>query len=274
MRTRLGQLWLVLTLLLLGACNSAEPQSIILATTTSIGNSGLLDVLASEFQRETRITVRAHLVGSGRALTMLADGHADLVITHAPELEAKAVAQHPSWVYAKLMFNDFVVVGPAHDPAKIAEATTAEDAFVRIARSGHRFISRGDSSGTHERENQLWALVASKPRPEQIVVAGQGMGATLRIASETSSYTLTDRATLTQHQLTLQLRILFEGGPRLLNTYAVIVPATRSEASTFASWLVEGRGRELIEGYRANGAAVFTPWPSAASRSNPSDLPR
>lgn len=205
---------------------------------------------------------------------MLADGNADLAITHAPELEAKAIAEHRDWAYTKLMFNDFVIVGPAHDPAKIAESTTPEEAFRRIARSGSRFISRGDSSGTHERENLLWAAAGARPRAEHLVVAGQGMGATLRVANETGAYTLTDRGTFAQHQQAVQLRVVYEGGATLLNTYAVIVPAGRSGASDLARWLTDGHGRAVIDGYRANGVAVFNAWPTTASRTSPADVPR
>lgn len=264
---------LALVVVVLAGCRSAPRQSITLATTTSVANSGLLDVLLAEWQRDTKINIRAHLVGSGRALDLLAGQQADVGITHAPALEANAIAEHPTWAYAKFMFNEFVIVGPAHDPAKVAEATTPDDAFGRIARSGHRFISRGDNSGTHERETLLWTMAPAKPRRENIVVAGQGMGSTLRIASETGSYTLTDRATFTQNQGSLQSRILCEGGPRLLNTYAVISPGAHSAASVFARWLTEGRGRQVIEGYRVNGVTVFTAWPRTGARSNPADLP-
>lgn len=266
-------LWLLAIVLVLAGCGSAPPQSLTLATTTSVANSGLLDVLASEWQRDTRIAIRAHLVGSGRALDMLAQQQADVAITHAPALEAKALTAHGTWGYSKLMFNDFVIVGPADDPAKVAESTTPDDAFGRIARSGRRFISRGDNSGTHERETLLWTAAPEKPRRENIVAAGQGMGSTLRIASETGAYTLTDRATFTQNQRRLQSRILFEGGPGLLNTYAVISPRSHSAASVFARWLTDGRGRQVIEGYRVNGVAVFTAWPRTGARSNPADLP-
>jgi tungstate transport system substrate-binding protein len=259
---------------LVTGCSPAPQPVVVLATTTSVANSGLLDVLAAEYQRDRRVIVRAHLVGSGRALVMLGDGSADVVISHAPDAEAQALAQHPRWVYSKLMFNDFVIVGPDGDPAHVKGANTAEDAFKRIAASGTRFISRGDSSGTHERERLLWQLAGAAPSSGNLVIAGQGMGATLRIADQTSAYTLTDRATLAQNAASIALRVLFEGGSRLLNTYAVIYEPRSADARAFAEWLTAGRGRDVIADYRAAGVTVFTPWPADRPRSEPTSLPR
>jgi tungstate transport system substrate-binding protein len=253
--------WLVIALTLTSACSRPPQPVVVLATTTSVANSGLLDVLTAEYQRDRGVIVRAHLVGSGRALAMLADGSADAVISHAPDAEAAALKQHPGWSYSKLMFNDFVIVGPSADLAHVRGAHTAEEAFTRIARSGSRFISRGDSSGTHEREQLLWRLAGAAPSSGNLVIAGQGMGATLRIADQTTAYTLTDRATLAQNASSVGLRVLFEGGERLLNTYAVIYDSRASGPHAFAEWLISGKGRDVIAGYRVSGVAVFTPWP-------------
>jgi tungstate transport system substrate-binding protein len=265
---------LLIALTLAAACSGAGPRVVILATTTSVGNSGLLDVLTAGYREDRGVIVRAHLVGSGRALAMLTDGAADAVISHAPTAEALALARHPGWTYAKLMFNDFVIVGPGKDPAGVRGASSAEDAFKRIAGSGMRFISRGDSSGTHERERLLWQLAGVTPSANHLVVAGQAMGATLRIADQTMAYTLTDRATFAQNASSVQLRILFGGGPRLLNTYAVIYDSRATEPRAFAEWLIAGKGKELIARYRVAGVAVFTPWPDGQPRSAPDSLPR
>ena len=264
---------LIVALAVAGGCRPGARTAVTLATTTSVAHSGLLDALASEFTRERGVEIRSHLVGSGRALAMLESGDADVAITHAPETETAVLRRQPGWRYTKLMFNDFVVVGPAADPAKVRGAPTVEESFRRIAASGERFISRGDESGTHERERSLWALAGAQPRPENLVVAGQGMGTTLRIADETVSYTLTDRATFAQNAARIGLQIVFEGSPRLLNTYAVIVPGARAAGGEFASWLTVGRGRDVIAGYQAGGVALFTPWPAGAARNRPADLP-
>jgi tungstate transport system substrate-binding protein len=256
------------------ACSAAPQPALVLATTTSVVNSGLLDVLAAEYRRDRRVILRAHPVGSGRALAMLADSAADVVISHAPEAEAQALAQHPGWAYAKLMFNDFVVVGPSTDPAHVKTAVTAEDAFRRIAASGARFISRGDSSGTHERERLLWRIAGAAPAPKNVVIAGQSMAATLRIADQTMAYTLTDRATFAQNASSVALRVLFEGGPRLLNTYSVIYDARTANARQLAEWLITGRGRDVIGGYRIGGVPVFTAWPRGRRGDDPAALPR
>lgn len=249
-----------------------------LATTTSVGNSGLLEALLPAYERDAHVAVRSHLVGSGRALAMLGSGLADIVVTHAPAAEAAALREHLSWRYAKLMFNDFVFVGPPSDPGAVREARTAADAANRIARSGSRFISRGDQSGTHEREQALWKAAGAMPAGDRLVVAGAGMGATLRIAAETGSYTLTDRATYAQQQDRHSLVVVFENDSALLNTYAVVLDSAgprANDAKAFMDWLTIGAGRAAIGSYRA-GAVIraFEVWPAGRSRGLPGDLPR
>lgn len=258
------------------ACSRpARSAPLVLATTTSVANSGLLDTLLRTYHESIGTEVHPQLVGSGLALKMLGDGHADLVISHAPAAEATALGAHPRWDYRKIMFNDFVLVGPAADPARVADAAHIVDAMRRIAGSQARFLSRGDSSGTHEREQQLWARAGVAPPNDRLVVAGTGMGGTLRAASETGAYTLTDRATFTQMKDALRLTVLFEGGSLLLNTYAVVVDpggARGKDATALASWLSDGAGRRAIENYRIGGAQAFRIWPERA-RSRPEDTP-
>lgn len=251
-----------------------------LATTTSVGNSGLLDALLPVFEREAGIQVRPLLVGSGRALQMLVSGQADVAFTHAPEAEAATLDGRTGWLYRKIMFNAFVIVGPRDDPAKVNGAAGAADAMRRIARSGAVFVSRGDSSGTHERERQLWTLAGAQPAAKQLVVAGSGMGTTLRVADNVGAYTLTDEATFRQHAGQLHSVLLFEDDPLLLNTYAVIVPAGRHRAAArarqFVAWLADGNGREVIERFRVgpNNVPAFLPWPAGVSRDRPDALPK
>lgn len=248
----------------------------ILATTTSVANSGLLDPLLAAYRDSAGIEVQPQLVGSGLALRMLAEGHADVVIAHAPAAEEQALQQHPQWAYRKIMFNDFILVGPDDDPAKAGDAANIVDAMRRIAESSARFVSRGDESGTHEREKGLWARARVTPPATRLVIAGAGMGSTLRIASETGAYTLTDRATHSQLAPTLKLKILFEGGPLLLNTYAVVYDPSgtrQKEAAAFAAWLSDGAGRHLIEEYKTGGQPAFRVWPAGHDRARPGDVP-
>ncbi|HXG54104.1 MAG TPA: substrate-binding domain-containing protein [Vicinamibacterales bacterium] len=255
----------------------ATRGALTLATTTSVGNSGLLDALLPAYGESARVDVRPLLIGSGLALKMLADGHADLVISHSPVAEHAALRDHPRWTYRKLMFNDFVLVGPVDDPAKVAGATNVIDAMRRIAGSPSRFISRGDQSGTHEREQQLWARAGVTPTPGRLIAAGAGMGSTLRVASETGAYALSDRATYAQLASSLDLMVRFEGGTLLLNTYAVIFdPAAphATSAAALAQWLSDGDGRRRIERYRvAGGVQAFRVWPEGRRRTRPEDDP-
>lgn len=257
-------------------CAPPSDQPLVLATTTSVANSGLLDVVAPALRNQHGYELRSHLVGSGLALAMLANGDADVAITHAPDAEADALRQHPQWRYRKLMFNDFVLVGPPDDPAGVQRAATIEDAMRRIAACTCTFLSRGDRSGTHEREEQLWEAAGARPADGRLVAAGSGMGTTLRIAGETGAYTLTDRATLARYAADLPLAVVFEGGSALLNTYAVAFnPRGRQAraAETFFEWITEGAGRAVIAGYRIDGHQAFTVWPERRPATDPGAVP-
>ena len=274
-RTAAIALLLAVSLVVVGGCTARQrsPQ-LILATTTSVSNSGLLDVMLPEYKRQTGVEVHTAQVGSGRALAMLAADQADIVISHAPETEAAMVPAHPSWHYRKIMYNDFVLVGPAADAAGLRGQRDAVAAMRRIVDTDALFLSRGDESGTHEREQSLWKLAGRAPKPGRLVVAGTGMGATLRVASEMGGYTLTDRAPFLQLANALQSVILFEGDVRLVNTYAVVFEPTAPSgamAATFAKWLESKQGRVLIGGYRVKGSiqAAFHVWPEGVPSSDP-----
>jgi tungstate transport system substrate-binding protein len=257
------------------ACSGdGAPRRIALATTTSVDNSGLLGVLLPAYRSQAGVEVQLTTPGSGIALKLLEDRHVDVVISHAPAREAELLGRGGSWFYRKIMFNDFVLVGPPGDPAGVKGAETIEEAMRRIGTADVRFISRGDSSGTHERERELWARAGVDPGP-RVVVAGAGMGATLRIAGTTRAYTLTDRGTWDQHSGRGGLAVVFEGGEGLMNTYAVIVRQDGSpEARRFAVWLVDGGGRRLIAAYRtAAGTPAFTDWPADCPRDSPHAQP-
>jgi tungstate transport system substrate-binding protein len=204
---------------------------------------------------------------------MLADGVVDLVISHAPESEARFLADHPAWTYRKIAYNRFVVVGPPGDPARVREADGVVDAFRRIAAARVIFVSRGDESGTHERERLLWKAADLQPEQAQVRVSGQGMAVTLRQTDEQQGYTLSDEATFWQLEQQVTLVTLFEADPRLLNTYAVVYPEANDTAKGFAAWLAEGEGRERISAYRVQGRAAFTVWPGGCPAGTPTALP-
>ncbi len=197
--------------------------ALILATTTSTQDSGLLDVLVPLFEAQTGYTVQTVAVGTGAALKMGEDGNADVLLVHAPAAE-KALME-AGWGKDRLlvMHNDFVIVGPASDPAGIKDTGDSVEALQKIADAGANFITRGDDSGTHKMELSLWGKTAADPKGQAwYVESGQGMGATLTIASEKQGYTLTDRATYLANKENLELEILVEGDAALLNVYHVI----------------------------------------------------
>lgn len=254
--------------LLLTTCGGNKPP-LVVATTTSVAQSGLLDAVLPSFEEPVRVLQ----VGSGRAMALLSSNGAAAAITHAPEQEAQVLRQHPLWFYRKILYNDFLIVGPVDDPSNIAGATDAAEAMKRLIQSGQRFISRGDESGTHERERQLWMAVGIDAQHTQIVVAGAGMGQTLRIASETNSYTLTDRGTFEMTSPS-GLRELVAGDPRLLNTYAVIADPRYEAGIRFAQWLAQGKGREALAAVLTSGKVKgFTPWPPGHDGTRPDSRP-
>ena len=248
-----------------------------LATTTSVDNSGLLQEILPSFQQETGIEVQVLAVGSGRALQLLRRGDADLALTHDPIGEAAFLKDMPSAAYRKIMFNDFVLVGPSGDEALIRQASSPTDAMRRLVRSSALFASRGDESGTHARERQLWQKAGAEPRAGRLVETGQGMAATLRVASERQAYTLTDRATFTQLARALALQPLFEGDPDLLNTYAVVIPdgtARRNSAREFMTWISEGDGRARISAFTIGRTRPFVVWPPGRDYDRPDAMPQ
>lgn len=231
MNSRFLTVILIALVLITGACAPAKPAvpaapsnpNLILATTTSTQDSGLLDVLVPLFQEQTGYTVQTVAVGSGAALKMAEEGNADVLLVHAPAAEKELMEAGWGKDRFLVMHNDFVVAGPAEDPAGIKAAATTIDAFKAIADSGPGFVTRGDDSGTHKMELSLWEKTEFDPTGQSWYTdSGQGMGATLTIASETQAYTLTDRATYLANKENLDLEILFEGDAALLNVYHVI----------------------------------------------------
>ncbi len=250
-----------------------DRQPLDIATTTSVQHSGLLDVLLPAFRAQSGVDVRVHAAGSGLALQMMARQMVDLVISHAPETEARFLDEHPDWLYRKVAYNEFVIVGPRDDPAHVAHARDATDAFALIARSRAHFVSRGDGSGTHEREEWLWRAAGVKPIREHLVVSGRGMALALRHADEIRGYTLSDEATFWQLGPDLDLIILYQGDARLLNTYAVVDARRNAAAQIFGEWLTKGDGRNRMASFTAQGRTVFWVWPDHCPAGRPDDKP-
>jgi tungstate transport system substrate-binding protein len=260
----------VLAFVLLAACGgpaaapSAE-RSLILATTTSTQDSGLLDDLLPAFTADTGWQVKTLAVGSGQAIELGRRGEADVLLVHSPDAEKTFVAEGTAGRRLLVMHNDFVLVGPEADPAGIRGVGVAE-AMKRIADSGSVFVARGDDSGTAAREKALWQQAGVTPAGDWYQETGQGMGATLRVAAEKSGYTLSDRATyLSQPD---GLTLLNEGDPGLLNVYHVIEITTKAgdrvqpEASAaFANWITGPAAQQRISGFgRAQfGQSLFVP---------------
>jgi len=216
-------------LMMLGAAggSAAERRDLVLATTTSTQDTGLLDALLPPFEKQSGIDVKVIAVGTGQALELGRRGDADVLLVHAPQAEKAFMAEGYGAERRPLMFNDFVIVGPKDDPAKIRGMRPPSQAFARIARAGAPFVSRGDNSGTHMKEKELWAGAGVKPSGDWYLEAGSGMAAVLRLASERGAYTLSDRGTYLaqkggQGGAGLALVVLCEGAPVLRNPYAVI----------------------------------------------------
>jgi tungstate transport system substrate-binding protein len=229
---------------------------LILATTTSTQDSGLLDVLIPLFEDETGYTVKTVAVGTGQALEMGQQGNADVLLVHAPGSEKTFMADGYGTDRFLVMHNDFIIVGPAADPAGIKGESVAADALEMIATAGAPFVSRGDKSGTNTKELALWKVASLDPateKPAWYVESGQGMGATLTIASEKSAYTLTDRATYLATKDNLDLEILVEKDNVLLNIYHVMTvnpdkwPKVNYQgALEFCKWITEPSVQEII----------------------------
>lgn len=284
------RLFLLLFVLALAACNaeesvpptepaaasttettteSSEGQSIILATTTSTENSGLLAFILPEFEKATGITVEVVAVGTGQALQLGEDGNADVLLVHARDREDAFMEAGHGSRRDDVMYNDFVILGPADDPAGIRGMDDAAEAFAAIAAAEAGFISRGDDSGTHIKEKSIWAAAGVDPVDSWYSSAGQGMGAVLTIADEQEAYTLSDRATYLARTLEgTDLQIVVEGDPVLFNPYGVIAinPDKGAHikvdlANQFIDWLISVPTQEMIGqfGVKEFGSPLFTP---------------
>jgi tungstate transport system substrate-binding protein len=247
----------------------ADDQRILLATTTSTQDSGLLDVILPIFTEETGIGVDVVAVGTGQALKLGEDGNADVLLVHARAQEDKFMEAGHGVRREDVMFNDFVIVGPADDPAGIQGSADAVEAMTKLAEGAAPFVSRGDDSGTHSKEKSVWAAAGIEPAGDWYISAGQGMGAVLTMANEQQAYTLSDRATYLARTLEgTELVILFEGDPVLFNPYGVIAVNPEKNAAIqgdlanqFIDWIVGLPAQEAIAqfGVEEFGQPLFTP---------------
>lgn len=239
--------------LLAAGCARGGSEALFLATTTSVEDSGLLAYLLETYRQEfPGAAIRPLAVGSGEALELGRRGDADLLIVHHPSEEEAFVADGYGEARVPIMFNDFVVVGPATDPAGVASSSAASHALRKIAGSGELFLSRGDSSGTHNRELELWRAADLVPEGRWYQEAGQGMGPVLQMASERGAYVLTDRSTFYAMEPHLDLSVLFEGDPWLRNVYSVVIvrgSPREAQARALQAWLTSPEGRRAIDGY-------------------------
>ena len=245
-------------------------DKITCASTTSTQNSGLFDVLLPAFKKVSGIDVAVVAVGTGQAIEMARRGDADVLFVHDPDKEATFVADGFGVARKPVMYNDFIIVGPAADMAKIKGMKDVTEAFKKMAASGVHFVSRGDNSGTHSMEQKIWKKAGVDPKGKPAYLeAGQGMESTLRMASEKQFYTLTDRGTwlAVKDKDKLAQEIMVEGDPVLFNQYGVIVvnPAKHAhvkvkEATAFADWLTSPDGQKVIGDFKdKNGNQLFIP---------------
>ena len=246
----------------------APSTTVIVSTTTSTQDSGLLDVLVPMFERTSGYSVKTISVGTGQALALAARGEADVTLAHAPSLEKKYVAEGKMTNRRLVMYNDFVVIGPEDDPARIKGEKSALTAFEKIAKTGSRFVSRGDKSGTHTLELALWKQAGVTPGASWYIESGQGMGATLGIADDRKAYTLTDRATLLAFSRRVRLVTMVEGDRPLLNIYSVmeVNPANGPRVNgvggkAFADFMLTPETQAVIKTFGVDkyGQPLFVP---------------
>jgi tungstate transport system substrate-binding protein len=274
MRTRHRPLLVIVGLLaagLLGLLSGgavAQSNVLILSTTTSTQDSGLLDVLVPMFEKKTGLSVKTISVGTGQALALAARGEADVTLAHAPAQEKKYVTDGKMQNRRLVMYNDFVLIGPAEDPAGVKGLPKVAEALKGIASSGAPFVSRGDKSGTHALELALWKQAGIEPKGSWYLESGQGMGQTLLVANEKKGYALTDRGTYLAFQKRVTLPILMEKDRALLNIYSVmeVNPANgprvnAAAGKAFADFMVSPQVQGVIKtfGVEKYGQPLFVP---------------
>ncbi|PHS73724.1 MAG: tungsten ABC transporter substrate-binding protein [Cycloclasticus sp.] len=261
-----NRLRLIILLSCLFSLHTLSADSLRLATTTSTENSGLLADILPAFTKQTGIKIDVIAVGTGKALQMGRNGDVDVVMVHAKQAENVFIAEGFGVNRRDVMENDFVLVGPATDPANIKGKNSTASALQKVNASTSTFISRGDNSGTHKKEMSLWKNARLKPSGSWYKEAGQGMGKVLLMANELGAYTLTDRGTWLAYQDKLSLKILNDGGVLLKNPYGIIAvnPALHKDiqymkAMSLIAWITSPTGQKMIDAFKKNGQQLFYP---------------
>lgn len=245
---------------------TVENERVKLATTTSTDNSGLLAYLLPEFSADTAYKVDVIAVGTGAALELGEKGDVDVVLVHAREKEDAFVDEGYGVKRKDVMHNDFVILGPANDPAGIATAESAAEALTKIAEAEADFVSRGDNSGTHFKELNLWEAAGVSPSGAWYKEAGQGMGAVITMTNDLLAYTLADRGTYIAMRDNIDLSVRFEGDPILYNPYGIIAVnpelhphVNHDGAMALVNWIVSEKAQKLIAEFRKGGDQLFYP---------------
>ncbi|MDR3605407.1 MAG: substrate-binding domain-containing protein [Syntrophaceae bacterium] len=237
-----------------------------MSTTTSTENSGLLKILLPPFEKENNLKVDVISVGTGKALKLGENGDVDVVLVHSRPAEDKFVSEGFGVDRRDVMYNDFIIIGPKNDPAKIKDLKSATEAFKKIAEAKALFISRGDDSGTNMKEKAIWKADGITPKGPWYIEAGKGMGAVLQMANEKNAYTLSDRGTFISYENKTDLVILVQGDKSLFNPYGVIAvnPEKRPNvqyalAKKFIDFITGPEGQKIIADYKLNGKQLFFP---------------
>jgi tungstate transport system substrate-binding protein len=260
-------IFIVFSLLLILPFTVFAQERLKLATTTSTENTGLLKVLLPPYENKNNCKVDVIAVGTGQSLKLGEQGDVDVVLVHTPELEEKFVKDSYGINRQYVMYNDFIVVGPPEDPAKIKGLKVAKEAFARIAATQSPFVSRGDKSGTHTKELAIWKAAGIKPEGNWYIESGKGMGEVLNMANEKKAYTLSDRGTYLAYREKTSSIILCEGDPLLGNPYHIIAvnpakfPHVKYELATkLIKWVTSKEGQQIIRDFKdKNGNPLFTP---------------
>ena len=257
---------LLCCLFLLGANCAFASERIRLATTTSTDNSGLLEVILPPFEKMYGVTVDVIAVGTGKAIKLGESGNVDLILVHAPAAEERFVAAEYGVNRRAVMHNDFILLGPEDDPAKIKGVTDIKEAFAKIAQAGALFISRGDDSGTHKKEKSIWMSAGVEPDGTWYLESGQGMGTVLQMAHEKLAYTISDRGTFLAYRPKINLIVISEGDTNLYNPYGVIAvnPGLHPQvkyvkAMTLIGWLTSPACQQMIGEFKKEGEILFHP---------------
>lgn len=237
-----------------------------MSTTTSTEQSGLLSALLPPFEKANNVKVDVIAVGTGKSLKLGENGDVDVVFVHARPAEDKFVADGFGVDRRDVMYNDFILVGPKDDPAGIKDSKSAAEAFKKLSGGKADFISRGDDSGTHQKEKEIWKLAGITPQGKWYVEAGQGMGPVLQMAFDKKGYTLSDRGTFLAYEGKTDLGILFEGDKSLFNPYGIIAVNPKKHpgvnydlAKKFIDYVTGPEGQKIIAGYNVNGKQLFFP---------------